>query len=48
MGAVVVRIFHSAWLHLYESLAVHWQQRGEGRDGDKEKEALTDNRQVDG
>jgi hypothetical protein len=34
--------FHSAWLHLYESLAMHWQQRGEGRDGDKEKEALTD------
>jgi hypothetical protein len=36
--------FHSAWLHLYESLAVHScvQQRGEGRDGDAEKEALTD------
>ena len=32
--------FHSAWEHLYERLAVRWQQSGEGRDGDGEKAAI--------
>jgi hypothetical protein len=32
--------FHSAWAHLYETLALYWQQRGEGRDGDAEKTAM--------
>jgi hypothetical protein len=32
--------FHSAWAHLFETLAVYWQQRGEGRDGDAEKTAM--------
>jgi hypothetical protein len=32
--------FRSAWVHLYNTLAVHWPQRGERRDGHEEKVAL--------